>query len=178
MNKNQLAKKYSKALLSSAEISEVPRIVEELKAFSELIDRDRQLSLLFAGQIFSEDEKEKAFSALLPYLKLSPRTEKFLRLIIVRGHFSAIKAIIIASIAMYNERQKKAIATVISSVALDRGYADRLKAALKELTRREVDIESRVDPSLLGGFIVKVGSTIYDSSIKGQLRLLRAELTR
>lgn len=178
MNKNLVAKKYSKALLSSADISEIPAVVEEMKAFADLLEKNRQLKLLFAGQIFSEDEKEKAFTSLMPLLKMSPHTEKFLKLIIIHGHLSAIKEIIMASITAYNEKEKKATALVISPVTLDTGYADRLKAALKNLTRKEISIESQVDPSLLGGFIVKVGSTIYDSSIKGQLRLLKAELMR
>ena len=63
-------------------------------------------------------------------------------------------------------------------VALEEKYISRLKSALTSLTDREVQIESRLDPSLIGGFIVKVGSTVYDSSLKGQLQLLRAELTR
>ena len=46
------------------------------------------------------------------------------------------------------------------------------------MTKRDVDIDSKIDPALLGGFIVKIGSTIYDSSLKGQLRLLRTELTK
>lgn len=164
--------------MSSSKISEVPTVVEELKAFAELLESNRQLKLLFAGQIFSESEKEKAFGAIQPLLKLSAQSEKFLKLIILHGHLAAIKEIIMSSINMYNESRKKATAVVISSVALEKGYTKRLKAALKKLTKRDVDIESEVDPSLLGGFIVKVGSTIYDSSIKGQLRMLKAELMR
>jgi F-type H+-transporting ATPase subunit delta len=178
LNKHQIGKKYSKALISSVEMSKVPVVIEELKAFSQLVDTNRKLNLLFAGQIFSEDEKGKALGGLLPRLNLSSHTEKFLKLIIIQGHLAAIKEVIIASIHAYNERQKKASAVVISSVALDRNYTERLKIALKAMTQREIDVESRVDASLLGGFIVKVGSTIYDSSLKGQLRLLRAELMK
>jgi ATP synthase F1 delta subunit len=178
LNKNEVAKKYSRALMSSEDISRIPGVVEELKAFSGLIESNRQMKLLFAGQIFSEHEKGLAYNALLPLLKLSTQTEKFLKLIILQGHLSALKEVIIASINAYNERQKKATAVVISPVTIDKSYAERLKAALKKLTKREIEIESEIDPSLLGGFIVKVGSTIYDSSIKGQLRLLKAELMR
>jgi ATP synthase F1 delta subunit len=109
---------------------------------------------------------------------MSAGTEKFLRLIILHGHLAAIKEVITASINVYNDAEKKATAVVISPVTLDTSYTDRLKTALKELTKKDVDIETEVDPSLLGGFIVKVGSTIYDSSIKGQLRMLKAELMR
>ncbi|MBI5057280.1 MAG: ATP synthase F1 subunit delta [Nitrospirae bacterium] len=178
MNKNQIARKYSKALISNIELSKIPLVIEELKAFSKLVDANRKLKLLFAGMIFSEDEKGRALSALFPSLKFSADTEKYLKLLVLHGHLAAIREIIVAAVNAYNEKQKKATAVVISSVPLDKNYTDRLKNALKAMTQREIDIESQVDPSLLGGFVVRVGSTIYDSSLKGQLRLLRAELLR
>ncbi len=178
MNKNQIAKKYSRAILNSIEISEIPVIVEEFKAFSSLVDKNKQLKQLFAGQIFGEDEKGKALDALAPVLKLNANTEKFLKLIIVQGHLSAIKEIITSTIDVYNDKQKKATAIVVSSVALSEKYNKRLKSALKKMTDRDVTVENEIDESLLGGFVVKMGSTIFDSSVKGQLRLLRAELLR
>lgn len=178
MNKNQIAKKYSRALINSVEISEIPNVVQEFKGFAQLMEKNRQLKLLFAGQIFNEGEKEKAFNALAPLLVFNSNTEKFLKLIIIQGHLFAMKEIIAASIDAYNERQKKATAVVVSSVALDENYTDRLKNALKQMTDREITVENQIDESLLGGFIVKVGSTIFDSSVRGQLRLLRAELMR
>jgi ATP synthase F1 delta subunit len=178
LNKNQIAKKYSRAIVNSVSISEVPAVVSELKAFAALVDGNRQLKRLFAGQIFSEDEKARAFTALVPELKFSASSEKFLKLIIVNGHLSAIREIIASSIDIYNERQKKATAVVVSSVAIDEKYTARLKNALKKMTDRDITIENEIDESLLGGFIVRVGSTIFDSSVKGQLRLLKSELMK
>ncbi len=178
MNKNQIAKKYSRAILNTVKLSDIPRVIEELKAFSSLIDDNRQLKRLFAGQIFSDEEKGKAFAAIKPSLKFNAGTEKFLSLIITQGYLTAMKEIITYTINVYNEKQKKASAVVISPVSLNKGYVDRLKVALKNLIDRDVDIENEVDPSLLGGFVVRVGSTIYDSSVKGQLRLLKSELMR
>jgi ATP synthase F1 delta subunit len=178
LNKNQIGKKYSRAIVNSVEISEIPAVIAEFKAFSQIIDTNRQLKLLFAGQIFSEDEKEKAFEALRPLLKFNASTEKFLKLMIIQGQLSALKEIITASIDIYNDRQKRATAVVVSSVALDENNTERLKSAVKKMTDREITVENQIDESLLGGFIVKVGSTIFDSSVKGQLRLIRAELMR
>lgn len=178
MNKAQIAKKYSRSLINTIEVQDIPKVIEELITFSKLIEANRKLKLLFAGQIFSEEEQNRALKELLSYLKISPQSEKLLKLIIIQKHLSAIKEIIKASINLYNEKLKKTTAVVISSVTLEKNYINRLESALKALTRRDIDIESHIDPSLLGGFIVKVGSTVYDSSLKGQLRLLRAELTR
>lgn len=178
MNKNQIAKKYSRAIISAIDLSEIPKVIGEFKGFSGLLEKNRQLKLLFAGQIFSDEEKDKAFNALAPRMKLSQHAAKFIRLFILQGHLPALREIIIAAINAYNEKQKKATAVVVSPVKLDTRYAERLRNALRTLTQREIELESRVDPSLLGGFIVRVGSTIYDSSLRGQMRLLRAELMR
>ena len=178
MNKPQIAKKYSKALISTYDTALIPGILEGLYMFHKLIGADKRLKLLFASRVFSDDEKNKGLKILIHQIKASQETEKFLKLIILRGYLPGIKQIINASISAYNEKLKKTTAVVISSVALEKNYIDRLKNALKNLTKLEVDIDSQIDPSLLGGFIVKVGSTVYDSSLKGQFRLLKAELMR
>jgi ATP synthase F1 delta subunit len=178
MNKAQIAKKYSKVLINTVDTSDIPKVTKELSAFSKLIDTNRKLKLLFTSQIFSEDERNRALRELLPYLKISSQTEKFLKLIIIHGYLSAIKEIIKVSDSLYDEKLKRVTALVTTPVSLDEIHINRLKTALKTLTRREVEIKSQLDPSLLGGFIVKVGSTVYNSSLRGQLRLLKIELTK
>lgn len=178
MNKTYVAKKFSRALINTVDISAVPGVIEELKVFSGLIEADRRFKLLFASQIFSEDEKKKALNEILSHMKASPQGSKFLTLIITQGVVTVIKEIISASLNIYDERMKKVTAEVISPVVLDENYSSRLKAVLRAMTSKEVEIESSLDPSLIGGFIVKVGSTVYDSSLRGQLQLLKAELAR
>lgn len=178
MNKTYVAKKFSRALINTVDISAVPGVIEELKVFLGLIDADKRFKLLFASQIFSEDEKKKALDQILSHMKVSPQGAKFLTLIITQGVVSAIKEIISASLSVYEGKIGKVTAEVSSPVALDENYSNRLKAALRAMTNKEVEIESSLDPSLIGGFIVKVGSTVYDSSLRGQLQLLKAELAR
>lgn len=178
MNRYPVAKRYSRVLLNTVELSDVPRVLEELRKFLKLIEENRKLKLLFAGQIFSEEEKDRALGQLLPYMKFSSRTERLLRLIIIRGHLSALKEIIKVSTELYNERLGKATALVTTAIQLDEDHTRKLREALKQLIHKDVEIETWLDPSLLGGFIVRVGSTVYDSSLKGQFRLLRAELTK
>jgi ATP synthase F1 delta subunit len=177
LNKTKIAKRYSRSLISTFNVADIKGVIEGLQTFSKVINVNRELKLLFVSRIFSDEEKERALKTLLSHLKISQQTEKFLKNIIIQGHVSAIKEIIKALIDAYNEKLKKMTALVISPVVMERAHVERLKSALKVLTERDIDIESQIDPSLLGGFIVKVGSTVYDNSLKGQLQLLRAELT-
>lgn len=178
MNKSQVAKKFSKALINTVEIPAVPGLLQELKMFSALMDSDRKIRLFFVSQIFTPEEKNNVLKNITAHLKFSSHTEKFLNLLFAEGTISVIKEIIAASSIMYQEKVRKVTAEVSAPVKLDEASIKRLKSALGSLTNKEVDIDSSIDPSLIGGFIVKVGSTIYDSSIKGQLKLLKAELSR
>jgi ATP synthase F1 delta subunit len=178
MTKSQIAKKYAKVLLNTVDLSKVSSVIEEIKGFSKLIDSDRRLRLLFTSQIFSEEEKGRALNEVLLYMKVKEETRKFLNLVITQGSLHAIKEIIGSAINLYQERINKTTAEIISPVPLNEQHLNQLRSALSALTKRDVQINSRLDPSLIGGFIVKVGSTIYDSSLKGQLMLLRAELTK
>lgn len=178
MTKSLIAKKYAGVLINTINISDVPSVIEELKAFSRLIDSDRRLKLLFISQIFSEDEKSRALNEILSYMKAKEGTMKLLNLIITQGSLHAIKEIIRSAIVLHQERMNRITAEIVVPVPLKENYTNRLRSAIMSLTNRDVKIESRLDPSLIGGFIVKVGSTIYDSSLKGQLMLLRAELTK
>jgi F-type H+-transporting ATPase subunit delta len=160
------------------DIADIQGIIEGLQLFSKVIDSSRELRLLFTSNIFSDEEKSLALKTLLSHFGVSQQTERFLRLIIMQNHVNAIKEIIKVSTDAYNERLKKVRALVLSPVTLEKNHIESLKSILSALTNRSVEIESQIDPSLLGGFIVKVDSTVYDSSLKGQFRLLRAELVK
>lgn len=178
MNKAQIAKKFSRVLINTVETSDIPKVIDELRLFLKLIESDKSIRIFFVSQIFSNEEKTKALKEVMSNINASAETGKFLELTITQGVLSALKEIIKASVALYEEKIKKVTAQVAAPLALDKAHLDRLRSALASLTNREVEIESRLDPSLIGGFIVKVGSTVYDSSIKGQLQMLKAELTR
>jgi F-type H+-transporting ATPase subunit delta len=66
----------------------------------------------------------------------------------------------------------------MTPIAISKDHEATLKASLKQITGRDVDLEYMIDASLLGGILIKMGSTMYDSSIKGQLRLLKDELIK
>jgi len=91
---------------------------------------------------------------------------------------AALSEIVKTATAIYLEKMKQAKAVVFTPVEVSKGHEERLKISLKKLLDRDVNIEYVLDPSLLGGILVKVGSTMYDSSVKGQLRLLKDELIK
>lgn len=175
---SQVARRFAKVLINTIDISRLPSVIEEIRWFSMVIDSDRRLRVLLMSPLFSDEEKERALSNILTYIKANDETRRFLKLLIIQRGLQVIKEIINLAIRLYHERMKRITAEVSSPVPLNERHIERLKHTLRLLTRREVEIDLKIDQSLIGGFIVKLGSTIYDSSLKGQLMLLRAELTK
>lgn len=178
MKRQQAVKRYAKMFLNSAGIENVPQALEELTAVHGLMEKSREFRGLLENPQFTGEEKERVMKQLVGRMKLSVSTERFIRYLSERMVISMLADFIRIVTALYLEKKKRAKATVVTPIDTERKYDDTLKSSLKRLTGKDVDIEYVVDPSLLGGVLVKVGSTMYDSSIKGQLRLLKDDLVK
>ncbi len=172
------AKKYAKTLISVVGIDEMPKALAELGVVADLMQKSREFSSLLVNPGFTDAEREKAFQQVAAKAGLSEKAIKFIMHLTGLKVIAALPDIIKIATALYLEKKKRAKAVVMTPVEISKNYEERLKASLKKLIERDVDIEYVLDPSLLGGVLVKVGSTMYDSSVKGQLRLLKDELIK
>ena len=159
-------------------IEAVPDALGELSALQELMEKSREFRGLLENPGFTREEREKVLKHVSGTAGISANTVKFILYLAEQSAIPSLPDLISRVNAMYLERKKKAKAVVITPVDTNKKYEETLKSSLKQMTGRDVDIEYVVDPSLLGGVLVKVGSTMYDSSIKGQLRLLRDDLIK
>ncbi len=176
MSKN--AKKYARAIFNVVDLDSIEDALAQLNIVIGAMNKDREIHSSLASPLFSTDEKAKAVDVISGILNLSEPVAKFLKYVVSDGMAPLLPEITKRALILYQEKKKKAKATVVSAVEISQEMTSRLKVALEKLTAKDVDIEYINDPSLLGGFIVKVGSTMYDTSIKGQLRLLKDELVK
>ena len=172
------AKKYAKTLISVVGIDEMPKALAELGMVADLMLKSREFNSLLVNPGFTDAERQKAFQQVAAKAGLSEMVVKFIMHLTGLKVIAALPDIIKIAAALYLEKKKRAKAVVMTPVEVSKNYEERLKASLKKLIKRDVDIEYVLDPSLLGGVLVKVGSTMYDSSVKGQLRLLKDELIK
>jgi F-type H+-transporting ATPase subunit delta len=172
------ARKFAKMFINVIGMDDAPAALAELGAVEVLMSKSREFRSLLVSPAFTEEERQRALRDVAAKMKLSEKVVKFLSHITSAGVAAALSQIIKSATAIYLEKKRRAKAVVMSPVAVSKDYEDRLKAALKKLIDRDVDVEYVLDPSLLGGVLVKVGSTMYDSSIRGQLRLLKDELIK
>jgi len=172
------AKKYAKTFINIVGIEEAPKALAEMALMESLMTKSREFRSLLVNPGFSSVERATGLKQMASRLAMSEKTVKFVTHLAQVGVISVLSEIIKAATLIYLEKKKRAKATVLTPVEISANNEERLKASLKKLLEKDVDIEYVMDPSLLGGILVKVGSTMYDSSIKGQLRLLKDELIK
>lgn len=172
------ASRYAKALLRAVELENIPRALSELMAVNDLMTASKEFKSLLVNPLFTNDERAAVIRQLKDKLKLSDYVVKFILHLTEVGVVQALPEIIRTATSFYLEKKKKAKAVVMTPVPVNKEQEAKLRASLKNITDRDLDLEYMIDPSLLGGVLVRIGSTMYDTSIKGQLRLLKDELIK
>ncbi len=154
------------------------RALAELAAIEQLMIKSSEFRSLLLNPAFSAAEKAGAIRKIAERASASDTVTKFVVYLTASRLIGGLSEILRAATAIYREMRKQAKAVVYSPVEVGGSFEQRLKVSLKKLVDRDVEIEYVIDPSLLGGVLIKVGSTMYDSSVKGQLRLLKDELIK
>lgn len=172
------AKRYAKMFINVVGMEGAAQALAELTLIEQLMIRSSGFRSLLLNPGFSQAEKEGAIRKVAERAKISDRVTKFVVYLTGSRLIAALSEILRRATEIYLEKKKQAKAVVFTPVEVAKGYEERLKVSLKKLVDRDVEIEYVIDSSLLGGVLVKVGSTMYDSSVKGQLRLLKDELIK
>ncbi|MCX5716966.1 MAG: ATP synthase F1 subunit delta [Nitrospirae bacterium] len=172
------AKKYAKTLINVVSIDGMPQALAELAAIENMMLKSSDFKSLLLNPAFSQSDREKALKQMAESAGFSEKVVRFVMHLSEFRIIAALSEIIKIATAIYLEKKGRAKATVLTSIEMSKDYEERLKRSLNKLTERDVDIEFVMEPALLGGILVKVGSTMYDTSIKGQLRLLKNELIK
>lgn len=178
MKQIRQAKKYANALLRNVGIENAPQAITEINAVSNLMVKSKEFKSLLINPQFTSEERGKVIKQIAGRIKLSENTVKFIIYLSEVGVILFLPEIIRIATNLYLEKKRKAKAIVMTPIEIGKDYENTLRSSLKKVTDRDVDIEYVMDPSLLGGILIKIGSTMYDTSIKGQLRLLKNELIK
>ncbi len=169
-----LAGRYALALLELAdEKKDLDPVADDLRALHDLIADSEDLRRLMRSPLFSRDQQSKAMAAILNRAGAGELTRRFVLLVARNRRLFALPQMIQAYLAELARRRGEVTAQVSSAAAL----TDPQQAALVETLRRAlggtVQLELKVDPALIGGLIVKVGSRMVDGSLRSKLQRLQ-----
>lgn len=165
---------YAKALLASAVKEEsVDTVVDQLESLvGDVLDKNPKLDFVLLNTKMSVDDKwamlDRVFGG-----KMHSTLLTFLKVIVRRHRVSALRAIQMSASKMRDEWAGRMQVEVTVSAPMDAAAESALIAKLKHVFHREVRLLTKVDPAILGGVVIRVGDTVYDGSVDGQLRVLR-----
>ena len=171
------ARRYAHALLEVAVETgaDAAALRVELEAVVGLLARERELAAALAHPALGP-ERRRALAQQVFAGRASELLARALGLLAEKGRIGLLGAITRAYQAALRERQGVLAARAATAVALDAGQVEALRQALRGLTGREVELETAVEPALLGGASVTLGGRTYDGSVRWRLQSLRARL--
>ncbi len=174
-----LAKRYAGALVevaSAAGEQELEAVREDLALFADVLREHRDLWRYLRDPAAQRPDKLRTVGELAATLGLRQLAATFLRMLQEHDRLTALDQIRRAYEALMDERLGRTKAVVTAAAPLDAEQEARLRAELGRVTGKQVYLEVRQDPGLLGGLIAQIGSRVYDGSLRTQLRRLRERL--
>lgn len=172
-----VAGRYASALLDTArQENQHADVEQDITAIGQLIDDSEDMRRLIRSPVFSAEDQTKAIEGVLGKAGVAPLTLNFFKLLVRNRRLFAAQDIIKAFKVLAADARGEMQAEVASAIALNDAQLNELRATLKASVGKDVTLETRVDPSLLGGLVVKIGSRMIDSSLKTKIATLKTRM--
>jgi len=170
-----MAGRYATALFELAlENKAVDAVKKDLDQFNALIADSADLNRLVRSPVFDADEQLKALSAVLAKAGIGGLAANFLRVITTNRRLFAVRDMIRGYRALVARHKGEVTAHVTVAEKLSDTHLDTLKSTLKTVTSgKDIDLDVKIDPAIIGGLIVKVGSRMVDSSLRTKLNSIK-----
>jgi F-type H+-transporting ATPase subunit delta len=172
-----VAERYASALFDLArDESAIDRIEGDLQSVLAMLDASPDLRRMVESPVFSAEDQEKAIGAVADRAGIKGLSGNFLRLVARKRRLFALPGMIRVFRALAAKNRGEITAEVISAHPLSKEQTEALRAALKAKVGKDVTLNVRTNPALLGGLVVKVGSRMIDSSLRTRLMNVKTQL--
>lgn len=169
-----MAGRYATALFELArDEKSVDAVKADLDRFDALVADNADLTRLVRSPAFTAEEQTRALTAVLDKAGITGLSANFLKVIASNRRLFAVHDMVKAYRAIVARHKGEISAEVTVAETLAGPHLDALKAALKSVTGKDVDLNVKIDPAIIGGLIVKVGSRMVDSSLKTKLNSIK-----
>jgi F-type H+-transporting ATPase subunit delta len=169
-----MAGRYATALYDLAlERRALDAVKADLDRFDALVEGSEDLNRLVRSPVFTAEEQKKALAAILEKAGIVGLAANFLGLVAQKRRLFAVREMVRAFRAFVARHKGETRAEVTVAEPLSENHLKALKEALKSTTKKEVALDIRIDPTILGGLIVKLGSRMVDASLKTKLNSIK-----
>jgi F-type H+-transporting ATPase subunit delta len=172
-----LARRYAKAIfdIGSAQ-GGLDKMGADLRGLAAAMKESHELAQTLSSPAIRKSDRRKVIDALLQRLGVVTTTRNAIYLLLEGERLSTLPMISRELDRMIEAKAGRVSAEVTSAKALDPSQLSQITAALEKLSGKKVSVSTKQDPDLLGGVVAKVGDTVYDGSLRTQLRTIRDEL--
>jgi F-type H+-transporting ATPase subunit delta len=169
-----MAGRYATALFDLAkEVNAIDAVQADLARFDALVAESADLLRLVRSPAFSTDEQLKALTAVLDRAGIGGLAGNFLKLVTTNRRLFAVRDMIKAFGELVAQHKGEATAQVTVAEQLKDEHVQSLRSALKAVSGKNVSLDIKVDPAIIGGLIVKLGSRMVDSSLRTKLNAIK-----
>ena len=172
-----VASRYASALFEVArEAGSIDAVMGDLDRFDQMIQGSPDLARLIRNPVFTAEEQERAIGAVLTRAGVSGLTGNFIRLVALKRRLFALPDMIRSFRRLVSDAKGIVQAQVVLAERPPDAVMSDITAALREVAKAEVALDVKIDPSLIGGMIVKIGSRMVDASVRTKLNSIRLSL--
>jgi F-type H+-transporting ATPase subunit delta len=177
MSVETVARRYAGALADIvAKSGEAAKIQTELKQWEEILTSNQNLFEALSNPAIAYNNKERVLESLLAKTKPAPTTANFLRILLQNGRLTELSHINKKFASVLEERAGIVSGKVISARPLSAQEKKEIQTNLEKTLAKTVSLDFDIDTDIIGGVVTKIGSTVYDGSVKTQLENLKAQL--
>ncbi|HJZ77218.1 MAG TPA: ATP synthase F1 subunit delta [Vicinamibacterales bacterium] len=178
MTNKTAASRYARALLDVAvkENANLEQVGTDLAGFAGLFDRYPPLAKVLLNPAVPAPRKRAAVADLLARTTMAPMVSKLILLLAERDRLVLMPDLVAAYRDRLMDYRQVVRAQVTTAAPIDAGRVQQIQSGLANATGRTVNIETRTDPTIIGGLVARVGSTVYDASVVRQLERMKERL--
>ena len=169
-----MAGRYATALLELAlEANATDSVLADLQKFDALVAESPDLARLVRSPVFTTDVQLKALAEVIDKAEIGGLAAQFLKVVTSNRRLFAVREIVKAYMALVARHKGEVTAQVTVAEPLSDAHRSEIKNILNAVTRKDVRVDVNVDPSIIGGLVVKLGSRMVDSSLRTKLNALK-----
>jgi len=177
MSVQTIARRYASALADVVlERGEAREVQSELQSWEETLQANPNLREVFANPTIALDKKRAVLSKLIELSRPRPTTANFLKVLLQNQRLTELTEINRRFALILDERAGMIAATVTTARAVPEDSQRRLHDQLANLTGKRVRIDFGTDPEIIGGLVTRIGSTVYDGSVRSQLQQIKEKM--
>ena len=172
-----IARRYASALADVVlDRGEAKEVQSELQEWSELLQANASLQEVFRNPTVPLDQKRAVLNQLIGRAKPRPTTANFLKVLLQNQRLTELPEINLKFAETLDERAGMVAATVTTARPVPEDIQHRLSERLGSVTEKKVRLNFEQDPELIGGLVTRIGSTVYDGSVRSQLQQIKERM--